>query len=138
MRHFQSGETVARQVRDRRLVASPLKDAELRESALQEVYVEARLNVRVNRPKRVKVVLERHSFDLAVPNSSAPNFAALAHEEIAWTKALLSQFIGRDRHLVDLRKVDVVPEDVGRSQEGGLLRAVTCRRRHGLSRADVE
>src|ERR1700730_11170763 len=113
LRHFQSGETVARQVRDRRLVASPLKDAELREGALQEVYVEARLNVRLNRPKPVKVVLKRHSFDLAVPNSSAPNFASLALEEIAWTKALLSQFIGRDRHFVDLRKVDVVPKDVG-------------------------
>ena len=68
-----------RNVGDRRIVGRALEQPKLRKAALEKIDVKARLNVAVDRPQSVQVILERHRGDVTGPNRGAANLAAFAY-----------------------------------------------------------
>ena len=138
MGNVERGQPAAGNVRDRGPVARALEKTQLREGGLQEVDVEARLDVRNDGPQPVYVVLERHGLDLARPDRRAADLAALADQQVARPQQPGRQLMVGNRHFIDHGQVDLVPQDIRGPKEGRLVRAVAGGGGHGLAGADLE
>src|SRR5437764_79399 len=86
----------------------------------------------------MEVVLKRHELRLAVPNRSTPDLPAFAHEEVAGPQELRLQLMRRDCHCLDCGQINLVPQNVRRSQEWHFLIPIPSCGGHSLAGADLE